>query len=143
MQKYNVNTASGTFDGLTATTVGGNAVFLGSTYRKVANLSALVVVDCETNTMTMTGKWQVCNTAAGTFIDVANGSQNAAGVLFATGTAGADADVTKVFPAPDAVYGWKFARFAITNGVAAGAVTDTYTIGYCYHQLSGAEGATS
>ncbi len=141
MQKYNVNTASGTFDGLTATTVGGNAVFLGSTYKKVADLSALVVVDVETDTMTMYGKWQVCNTAAGTYLDILHAPQNPAAVLFATGTGGADASVTKVFPAPAGIYGWKFARFALTNAVAAGGVADTYTIGYCYHQLSGAEGA--
>ena len=141
MQKYNVNTVSGDFNGLTATAVNGNAVFLGSTYKKVSDLSALVVVDCETNTMTMTAKWQVCNTAAGTYVDIASAPQSPAEVLFATGTAGADATVTRAFPAPPGIYGWKFARLVITNGVAAGNTVDTYTIGYCYHQLSGAEGA--
>lgn len=130
--RYNAHASSGTFDGVTAGTVGGTAVNMGDNARqKVRNLSALVVVDCETDTMTMTGKWQVSNDGS-TWVDVAHGTQNAAGVVFATGTAGADASVTKCFQAPDAVYGWRKARFAITNAVAAGSTSDTYSISYSY-----------
>lgn len=132
--RYNAHT-TGTlnFDTLVAgSVVGGTAVELGDNSRqKVRSLSALVTVDCETDTMTMTGKWQVSNDGS-TWVDVSNGTQNAAGVVLATGTGGADASVSKAYPAPDAVYGWKKARFAITNGVVTGNAVDTYAISYCY-----------
>jgi hypothetical protein len=130
--RYNAHSSSGDFDGLSATTVGGTAVDMGDNSRqKVRNLSALVVVDCETSTMTMTGSWQVSNDGS-TWVTVTNGPQNAAGVVLATGTGGADASVTRCFEAPQAVYGWRKARFAITNAVAAGGATDTYSISYSY-----------
>lgn len=131
--RYNAHVASGNADTLVAgSVIGGNAVDLGDNSRqKVRSLSALVTVDCETSTLTMTGKWQVSNDGS-TWVDVTNGSQNAAGVAFATGTGGADADVTKSFVAPDAIYGWKKARFAIVTGVVTGNTVDTYSIGYCY-----------
>ena len=130
--RYNDKVKTGNFDGLSATTVGGNALEMGDNSRqKVRALSALVTVDCETSTMTMTGSWQVSNDNI-TWITVTDGSQNAASVTLATGTAGADADVVRAFEAPQAVYGWRYARFAITNGVAAGNTVDTYSIGYCY-----------
>ncbi len=117
---------------VSGTITGGAALLMGDNARqKVRNLSALVVADCETNTMTMTGVWQVSNDNS-TWVTVTNGPQNAAGVLFATGTAGADATVTKCFQAPDAVYGWRWSRFAIQNLVTTGAATDTYLIGYNY-----------
>lgn len=114
------------------TTTGGNAVEMGdNTRQKVRSLSALVTVDAETDTITITGKWQVSNDGS-TWVDIANGPQNAAGVVLATGTGGADAAVTKCYPAPDAVYGWRKARFAIVNGVVTGNTADTYAISYCY-----------
>jgi hypothetical protein len=97
----------------------------------VQHLSALVVVDCETSTLTMAGKWQVSNDGS-TWIDAAHDPQNPAAVVFATGTAGADAAITRSFPAPDSIYGWRKARFAIVTGAATGAATDTYAISYCY-----------
>lgn len=131
--RYNAHSSSGDFDSDAAgTTHGGTAVNMGDNARqKVRNLSALVVVDCETDTMTMTGKWQVSNDGS-TWVDVTNGPQNAAGVVLATGTDSADASVTRCFQAPDAVYGWRKARFALTNGVQTGASTDTWTISYSY-----------
>lgn len=131
--RYAAHAATGNLDGNTAGTVeGGSAVSMGDTARqKVRNLSALVVVDCETENLTMTGLWQVSNDNSA-WVTVTNGPQNAAGVVLATGTAGADASVTRCYQAPDAVYGWRYARFAITNGVETGATTDTYSISYCY-----------
>lgn len=131
--RYNAHVKTGTFDTLVAGSVtGSNPVSMGDNARqKVRALSALVTVDCETSTMTLTGKWQVSNDNS-TWIDVSNGSQNAAGVVFATGTAGADADVVKCFEAPTAVYGWRYARFAFTNAVATGAATDTFSVGFSY-----------
>lgn len=131
--RYNAHSSSGTFNTLAAgSVVGGTAVMMGDNARqKVRNLSALAVVDAETDTITISGKWQVSNDNS-TWVDVANGPQNAASVVLATGTAGADASVTRAFPAPDAVYGWRYARFALTNGVVTGNTADTYAISYCY-----------
>lgn len=131
--RYNAHLVSGTFDTLVAgSVVGGTAVELGdNANQKIRALTALVVIDCETSTMTMAAKWQVSNDGS-TWVDVTNGSQNAAAVVLATGTAGADAAVTRAIPAPDAVYGWRKARLALVNGVATGAAVDTYSISYCY-----------
>lgn len=120
-------------NGLAAgSTVNGNAVDIGDNARqKVRNLSALVAVDAETNTLTITAKWQVSNDGV-TWLDVTNGSQNASGVALATGTAGADAVVTRAISAPSAVYGWRKARIALVTGVAAGTTSDLYTLSYCY-----------
>jgi hypothetical protein len=113
-------------------TLAGNAVEMGDNARqKVRNLSALAVVDVESTSLTLAGVWQVSNDGT-TWVNVANGPQNAAGVVIATGTAGADASVTKAYEAPSAVYGWKKARFTFLTAGATGAATDTYNISYCY-----------
>lgn len=117
--------ADGTTTGATAVDIGDNA------RQKVRNLSALVSVDAETTSLAITARWQVSNDGV-TWVDVANGSQNAAGVALATGTAGADAAVTRCIQAPDAVYGWRKARLALVNTGAAGTTNDTYTVSYCY-----------
>lgn len=131
--RYNAHALTGDFDTDAAGTVqGGNAVDIGDNARqKVRNLSALVTVDCETDTLTLAGKWQVSNDGS-TWVDVTNGTQNAAAVVLATGTVGADAAVSRAYPAPDAVYGWRKARFALVTGGTTGAATDTFSIGYCY-----------
>ena len=131
--RYNAHLASGTLDTLVAgTTTGGTAVELGDNSRqKVRALSALLVLDVETSTITVSAKWQVSNDGS-TWVDVANGSQNAAAVVIGTGTAGADAAITRMIPAPDAIYGWRKARIALVNGVATGGAVDTYSMSYCY-----------
>lgn len=131
--RYNAHSSSGTLDTLASgSVVGGTAVDLGDNARqKVRSLSALVTVDAETSTLTMAAKWQVSNDGS-TWVDVANGSQNAAAVVLATGTAGADASVSKAIPAPDAIYGWRKARIAIVTGGTTGAAEDTYALSYCY-----------
>lgn len=135
--RYNVSTSSGTFDTLVATTVtGGTAIFMGNQVKKVTSLSALLTVLAETNTITITAKWQVSNDKT-TWVD-AYTPQNAANVALGTGTAGADTAVTRVLTAPEGVYGWQYARIALVNGVVTGAAVDTYSIGYCFRQLSAA-----
>jgi len=131
--RYNAHKKTGDADGqASGTTIGGNALDLGDNARqKVRSLSALVLVDAETATFTWTAKWQVSNDGT-TWVDVTNGSQNAAGVALATGTAGADAAVTRSIPAPDAIYGWRKARMALVTGGTTGTTSDTYEIGYCY-----------
>ena len=114
--------ASGTQEGVS---------FVNMNQVEPGSLSAKAVLDCETSTLTVYVDWQVSldNT---TFVDCAHGSQNAAGVIVATGTAGADASVTKVYPAPSAVYAFPYARIAIRNGVTTGAAVDTYSVTYHY-----------
>lgn len=94
-------------------------------------LAGLVIVDAETNTLTLTAYWQVSEDGS-TWYDVSAAANNPANVALATGTAGADATATEVLPAPSAVYAWSFARLVVVNGVATGATTDTYSIQYKY-----------
>src|SRR5690606_32570380 len=109
-------------------TTGGETLIMNGVAR--GTLSALVTVDAEEENITLTAKWQVSNDGA-TWVDAVV-PQNPANVVLATGTAGADAAVTRAIQAPDVVYGWRYARAAIVNGAEAGTTSDTYSIGYCY-----------
>jgi hypothetical protein len=133
--RNNFAPSSGTFNGVAAgSDVAGNSLFMGNIAPKVKALSAKVVLDVETDTITISAVWQVSNDNA-TWMDVANGSQNATSVALGTGTAGADASVTKVMQAPDAVYGWQWARLVFRVGVTTGATADTYSVGYSFRQV--------
>jgi hypothetical protein len=134
--RYNVHATSGNADTLVAgSVITGNAVNLGDNNRKkVENLSVLVTVDAETASLTFAFKWQ-CSNDSSTWVDIANGTQNAAAVVMATGTGGADAAVTKVFPLPENASGWKYARAALTTAGATGAAVDTYSFGYVYRAV--------
>jgi hypothetical protein len=99
---------------------------------KTNTLSSLVTVDAETNTITLESYWQVSNDAS-TWVDAAT-ENNAAVVVLATGTAGADAAVTKSIPAPRSVYGWRYARAVVVNRVVDGLIADTYRLGYCFEK---------
>ncbi len=129
--RYNYSPVTGTADTLVAgSVITGNTLLVNDGNRqKVFNLSALVNLDVETSTLTMSSKWQVSPDGS-TWTDIANGTQNAAAVVLGTGTAGADASILKVLPAPDAVYGFKFARCSLVTGVTTGAAVDTYSLGY-------------
>lgn len=131
--RYNGSATSGTLNTLVAgSVVGGTSLDTGDNARqKLRNLSALVTVLAETNTITIAAKWQVSNDGV-TWVDVANGPQNAASVALATGTAGADVAVSRAIGAPETVYGWRKARIALVTGVATGATADTYALSYCY-----------
>lgn len=135
-----VSATAGNLNTLVAGSVqAGTAIFLGRAWRKVAGLSALVSVTAATSTLTLAAKWQV-SVDNSTWLDVANGTQNAASVVLATGTT---TIVTKVLPAPDVVYGYPFARVAIVTGVATAGASDLYAMSYSYRQLTGAEGASA
>jgi hypothetical protein len=129
--RVNFKPTTGTADTLAAgSTIAGATVDTGDGHRqKIRNLSAYVDVDIETASLTFTGKWQT-SLDGSTWRDVANGSQNAAGVVIGTGTGGADASIQKVFDAPPAVYGWPKVRFCLVTAGATGAATDTYTVSY-------------
>lgn len=119
--------------------VNGNALFIGNRgYRKTEHASATVTVDAETDTLTLAAKWQVSDSGS-TWFDLANDVQNPAAVVLATGTAGADAAVTKNIPANPAVYGYAFARLSLVVGGDTGTANDTYSIAYNYRALDNGE----
>ena len=132
-QRYKVSAVSGNANTLVAGTVTpGNGLFMGNVAQKIAQLCAVVNVTAATSTLTWTGKWQISNDNA-TWIDVRQ-SNNAANVVLATGTAAATGDIA--IDAPYSVYGSRFARFVLVNGVATGAAGDLYAISYSFRQLS-------
>lgn len=89
---------------------------LNMTQVESGTLSALCVVDAETNTLTISHEWQVSNDAA-TWV-TCSPSNNAATVVIATGTSGADPAVTVNIEANQGVYGYRFARIRLVTGVA-------------------------
>ncbi len=98
-----------------------------------AGLSALVALDAETATLTLEAFWEVSNDAV-TWYEVPP-YNNAAFVVWATGTGGADPTITKVLPAPEAVQsGVRYARCSVRNLVADGLIADTYRIGYNFEK---------
>lgn len=126
---------SGNLDTLVAgTTTGGTAIQTSPIER--GTLSCLFTVDAETNTLTITGKFQVSDDNS-TWYDLAGDAQNPANVVLATGTGGADAAVDKVLPCPESALGWKYVRAAVVNAVATGAAADTYAFTWHYRAFSG------
>ena len=100
-------------------------------------LSALCTVDAETNTLTISARWQVSNDDS-TYYNCAGSANNAANVALATGTSGADATVTLNIPAPDCVYAWKYARIQLYTGVAtADGTNDVGAATYSYVKVGG------
>lgn len=111
------------------TTTGGTA--LATAGIEIGSLSCLFTLLAETNTLTLTGKFQVSNDNS-TWYNLAGDAQNPANVLLATGTAGADTAVSVVLPVPLAALGWKYVRPAVVNGVATGAAGDTYAMTFYF-----------
>ncbi len=105
------------FTGAAPQTVNGNAVEMNDV--AFGTLSARATILGDTNTITITIKWQGKD-KAGNWVDVASEPQNPTGVAAATGTAGADAAVAKIYPAPTAVYAFKQARIVFTSGTGVG-----------------------
>jgi hypothetical protein len=115
-------------------TTGGTAI--ATAMWQPGTLSCLFTVDAETNTITLTGKFQVSNDNS-TWYDLAGDAQNPANVALATGTAGADTAVDRVLPVPMAAHGFKYIRAAVVNGVATGAAVDTYAFTFYGRKFSG------
>jgi hypothetical protein len=116
------------------TTTAGTAIATASLDRET--VSCLFNVLAETNTLTLTGKFQV-SLDNSTWYDLAGDAQNPANVVLATGTAGADTAVTRVLPVPPAALGWNWIRAAVVNGVATGAAGDTYAFTFQCRKFSG------
>jgi hypothetical protein len=117
------------------TSVAAGTITAGASYLQMQNvvpgtLSALVTVDAETDTITLSAVWQVSNDASTWYR--CNNSNSAATVVLMTGTAGADTAVTRVIDANPAVYGWRYARIGILNLEANGLIADTFATSYSY-----------
>lgn len=134
MSKFRTGASSfsGTLDGVAAGTKT-SGTFIANTHVTPGTLSATFVVDAETSTLTIAAGWQVSQSGT-TWTDVAYAPNNPAAVVLATGTAGADAAVTKVVPAPECVAAWRFARAVVVSGGTTGTTNDTYTVSYNYLQ---------
>lgn len=136
---FDLDKITGNFNGVNAgSAVAGKAISVGNETQRVRALSARLSLDIETSTLTAAALWQVSNDNTN-WIDVAYAPNNAAAVVLATGTGGADPTVTKIIPAPDAVYGYRFARISVVMGVTNGTTNDTYEIGYAYRRIVGGE----
>lgn len=98
------------------------------------DVSCLFNVLAETNTLTITAKFQVSQDNS-TWYDLAGDAQNPANVILATGTAGADTATTRVLPVPNGALSWPYLRAAVVNGVATGATADTYAMTFYYSPL--------
>lgn len=118
------DTGAQDLDGVAADTITGGETLVMHGVMK-GTLSARFQVDAETDTIEISGLWQVSR-------DGSTWREVASALLLATGTAGADAAVELVISAPDAVYGYRYARAAVRNAVAAGSTNDTYQIDYSY-----------
>ena len=128
--RYNTPVTSGNLDTVVAGTVTAASTLL-MRHVKEGTLSAHVVLDVETDGTTVEAVWQVSNNGS-TWIECAYAPNSPAVIVLATGTAGADASVTRSLPAPPQVYGHLYARIGIINRVNTGAAVDTYAIGYTY-----------
>jgi len=133
------STASGGSGTLTAapvagTTTGGDR--LATAGIEAGTLSCLCALLAETNTITLTAKFQVSDDNS-TWYNLAGDAQNPANVLVCTGTSGSDTVTNVVLPVPTQALGWKYVRAAVVNGVATGAVGDTYAFTFHFRKFSG------
>lgn len=132
MKRFNQHVATGTATGVgPGSAVSGNTVFLGKNTQKVSDLSAVLTVDAETSTLTLTPRWQVSNDES-TWYTMPGAASNPASLPIATGTSGADDSVSTAIPAPPGIGGWQFARCQLVVGTVTGTDSDTYSIGYTY-----------
>lgn len=95
-------------------------------------LSARVTVLAQTDSLTISAKWQVSNNNS-TWYDCVP-SNNAANVALATGTSGTDTAASAVLEANDAVYGYKYARLELYTGVGVATTGDLGGIWYSYRE---------
>lgn len=130
-RKYTVTTAtSGNLDTVVVGSGAAGATLLAQNVTP-GTLSAVYLVDAETSTVTLAAQWQGSDDNS-TWIDIAGTPNNAANVVLATGTGGADASVTKAVPAPTGAYGFRYIRARVIVGGTTAAAVDTYAISYRY-----------
>jgi hypothetical protein len=114
--------------GASGSVIAGPTMIMGDV--QPGTLMVLVYAQATTNTLTLTGKWQVSETgtAAGTWYD-APLANNAANSIIVTGT-GSAVSSTRFVEAPDSVYGWKFARYSLVTGGTTASTGDEYSMSY-------------
>jgi len=98
-------------------------------------LAARVYAKATTNTLTITGKWQVLDDDGSSWRDAID-QTNVADTILVTGT-GSAVTAVKVISAPNScLAGGRQCRFLLTTGVASGggAGTDEGSIAYEYRQ---------
>lgn len=119
------------FTGAAPQAVNGTALSHVGISLALSSLSANVYAKATTNTLTLTGKWQVSNDGS-TWND-AYPANRPANVVIVTGTGSAIVD-TIVVEAPNSVYGKRYSRFVVTSGVGVGggAGVDEAKISYNY-----------
>ena len=96
-------------------------------------LSATVTVLAETSTITLAAIWEAYDENRAAWVQLVK-SNNAAVIAIGTGTAGADAAITRNLPAPRSAYGFRQVRCSILNGAATGAAADTYRVSYNFQK---------
>lgn len=126
-------TVSGNFNGVTS----GNRVYGAAIqcdplwggqpeFTARGTVGAEVEATAATASLTITAVWQV-QKGDGTWIDVAHGPSNPAGVAITTGTA---AKKTVAIEAPRNIAGYNQFRLALQVGAATGGASDLYKISY-------------
>ncbi len=129
LTRFNYLAATGNANGVAAGAfVNGPILNMGRV--KANTLSAQVTVDAETSLLTFALNWQGSNTADFAIVTDLASELNGAATVLATGTAGADAAVTKAVPAPQGAYGFRYTRCRLAVAGATGAAADTYSLGY-------------
>lgn len=127
----NLAIATTGFTGAAPQTVAGNTLLVENV--KVGTLAANILAKATTNTLTITGKWQVSDDNS-TWRD-AYLPNRPANVVIVTGTGSAVTDNISV-AAPDGCYSHRYTRFIALSGVASGggAGTDEATISYSFQK---------
>jgi len=130
--RYNVSTTTGDLDTVSAASVTGSAVFMGSRRKKIDDLSAYVTFTGATASLTVAPHWQVSNTDTdANYQTLPNDAAGTASLVIATGAV----NVTQAIQAPAGVTGYRYARCLLLVGGATGAAGDLFSIGYSYRQL--------
>lgn len=129
--RFNTSITTGDLDTVSNASVTGASVFIGTSFVKVEDLSAYLIVTAATSSMTVTPYWQVSNDNT-TFATLHAAPNCPINLPVATGAE----NVTEVVPAPEKVKGYRYARCMLLVGGATGGATDLFSIGYSYRQES-------
>ena len=121
------STGTTALSGSAPQTGAGNTLSAVAIRLAVNTLSANLVAQATTNTLTITGKWQVSNDGS-TWVDCFP-SNNAAQVTVVTGT-GSAVSSTRCVAAPECVYGKPFIRYVVVTGVTTAGTGDQFIISY-------------
>ena len=128
--RFNTAIVTGTLNTVSAASVTGTSLFLGTSNQKISDLSAHLIVTAATSSITVKPYWQVSDDASA-WSTVSPNELNTpiASVLpVATGTA----NVTIAVQAPLVAYSYRYTRCMLLVGGATGAAGDLYSIGYSH-----------